>query len=171
MAFYTTPAPNLTYSHNFPPPQIFFSNPLFFFSFPRFSSFSSRFLSLDSTFSLFYFPIFPLNFLSSLFFPSLFFFPFPSLSLLSAFLLLSSIYPPSLAVLLYIPLSLSLSQLHSLFLAPCLLFSLSLVPIKHKVLFFYQNQQHWNTNKVSKVGDRSRGRPEGSLFNSYYTEV
>ena len=23
----------------------------------------------------------------------------------------------------------------------------------------------------SKVGDRSRGRPEGSLFNSYYTEV
>ena len=25
--------------------------------------------------------------------------------------------------------------------------------------------------KVSKVGDRSRGQPEGSLFNSYYTEV
>ena len=25
--------------------------------------------------------------------------------------------------------------------------------------------------KVSKVGDCSRGRPEGSLFNSYYTEV
>ena len=25
--------------------------------------------------------------------------------------------------------------------------------------------------KVSKVGDRSQGRPEGSLFNSYYTEV
>ena len=24
---------------------------------------------------------------------------------------------------------------------------------------------------VSKVGDRSRGRPKGSLFNSYYTEV
>ena len=23
----------------------------------------------------------------------------------------------------------------------------------------------------SKVGDCSRGRPEGSLFNSYYTEV
>ena len=23
----------------------------------------------------------------------------------------------------------------------------------------------------SKVGDRSQGRPEGSLFNSYYTEV
>ena len=23
----------------------------------------------------------------------------------------------------------------------------------------------------SKVGDRRRGRPEGSLFNSYYTEV
>ena len=25
--------------------------------------------------------------------------------------------------------------------------------------------------KVSKVGDRRRGRPEGSLFNSYYTKV
>ena len=25
--------------------------------------------------------------------------------------------------------------------------------------------------KVSKVGDQSRGRPEGSLFNSYYTKV
>ena len=25
--------------------------------------------------------------------------------------------------------------------------------------------------KVSKIGDRSRGRPKGSLFNSYYTEV
>ena len=25
--------------------------------------------------------------------------------------------------------------------------------------------------KVSKVGDCSRGQPEGSLFNSYYTEV
>ena len=24
---------------------------------------------------------------------------------------------------------------------------------------------------ISKVGDRSRGRPEGSLFNSYYTEM
>ena len=23
----------------------------------------------------------------------------------------------------------------------------------------------------SKVGDRSRGQPEGSFFNSYYTEV
>ena len=28
----------------------------------------------------------------------------------------------------------------------------------------------YNISK-SKVGDRSRGRPEGSLFNSYYTEV
>ena len=26
-------------------------------------------------------------------------------------------------------------------------------------------------SKVSKVGDRSRGWPEGSLFNSYYTKV
>ena len=25
--------------------------------------------------------------------------------------------------------------------------------------------------ELSKVGDCSRGRPEGSLFNSYYTEV
>ena len=25
--------------------------------------------------------------------------------------------------------------------------------------------------KKSKVGDRSRGQPEGSLFNSYFTEV
>ena len=24
---------------------------------------------------------------------------------------------------------------------------------------------------ISKVGDRSQGRPEGSLFNSYYTKV
>ena len=24
---------------------------------------------------------------------------------------------------------------------------------------------------ISKVGDRSRGRPEGTLFDSYYTEV
>ena len=24
---------------------------------------------------------------------------------------------------------------------------------------------------LSKVSDRSRGRPEGSLFNSYYTEL
>ena len=30
----------------------------------------------------------------------------------------------------------------------------------------------WSTNKSkSKVGDRSWGRPEGSLFNSYYTEM
>ena len=28
-----------------------------------------------------------------------------------------------------------------------------------------------HVSKVSKVGDRSRGRPEGSLFNSYDTEV
>ena len=26
-------------------------------------------------------------------------------------------------------------------------------------------------SKVSKVGDLSRGQPEGSLFDSYYTEV
>ena len=30
---------------------------------------------------------------------------------------------------------------------------------------------HNGENKVSKVGDRSRSRPEGSLFNSYYTKV
>ena len=28
---------------------------------------------------------------------------------------------------------------------------------------------YYNTYKVSKVGDCSRGQPEGSLFNSYYT--
>ena len=33
------------------------------------------------------------------------------------------------------------------------------------ILFF---EVSWN---VSTVGDRSRGRPGGSLFNSYYTEV
>ena len=26
-------------------------------------------------------------------------------------------------------------------------------------------------SKVSKIGDHSRGRPEGSLFTSYYTKV
>ena len=26
-------------------------------------------------------------------------------------------------------------------------------------------------SKVSKVGNHNRGQPEGSLFNSYYTEV
>ena len=30
---------------------------------------------------------------------------------------------------------------------------------------------HRSTIKVSKVGDHSQGRPEGSLFNSYYTKV
>ena len=48
------------------------------------------------------------------------------------------------------------------------------------VVFNVQNEDlqtrevGWNkyiTIKVSKVGDCSRGRPEGSLFNSYYTEV
>ena len=29
----------------------------------------------------------------------------------------------------------------------------------------------WYNNQVSKVSDRSRGKPEGSLFNSYYTEL
>ena len=31
----------------------------------------------------------------------------------------------------------------------------------------------WNitSNEISKVGDLSRGQPEGSLFDSYYTEV
>ena len=30
------------------------------------------------------------------------------------------------------------------------------------------NVKNWY---ISKVGDRSWGRPEGSLFNSYYTDV
>ena len=28
-----------------------------------------------------------------------------------------------------------------------------------------------SSKKISKVGDRSQGRPKGSLFDSYYTEV
>ena len=32
-------------------------------------------------------------------------------------------------------------------------------------------EKYYPDNKVSKVGDRSRGWPEGSLFDSYYTEV
>ena len=31
--------------------------------------------------------------------------------------------------------------------------------------------EYYQCKKVSKVGDHSRGRPEGFLFNSYYTEV
>ena len=34
-----------------------------------------------------------------------------------------------------------------------------------QVLLFYKY------SKKSKVGDHSRGRPEGSLFNCYYTKV
>ena len=34
-----------------------------------------------------------------------------------------------------------------------------------------KTQKYAKKIKVSKVGNRSRGQPEGSLFNSYYTEV
>ena len=30
---------------------------------------------------------------------------------------------------------------------------------------------NWDEKVNSKVGDHSQGQPEGSLFNSYYTEV
>ena len=39
---------------------------------------------------------------------------------------------------------------------------------KNSTFFGYS---YSNREGVSKVGDRSRGQPEGSLFNSYYTEV
>ena len=38
---------------------------------------------------------------------------------------------------------------------------------KWMILLLYSN----TGNHLSKVGDLSRGRPEGSLFNNYYTEV
>ena len=34
-----------------------------------------------------------------------------------------------------------------------------------------ERKRNQNWNKSSKVGDCSQGRPEGSLFNSYYTDV
>ena len=39
---------------------------------------------------------------------------------------------------------------------------------KSRIFVFLPSSQ---VMKISKVTDRSRGRPEGSLFNSYYTEV
>ena len=36
---------------------------------------------------------------------------------------------------------------------------------------FFKNRPELANYKKSKVGDRSRGQPEGSLFNSYYTKV
>ena len=39
-------------------------------------------------------------------------------------------------------------------------------------LKFYQNIYYFlECTYYSKVGDCSQGQPEGSLFNSYYTEV
>ena len=45
--------------------------------------------------------------------------------------------------------------------------------IKKAWIHFYNNNGIWRTViiYISKVGDCSWGRPEGSLFNSYYTEV
>ena len=37
--------------------------------------------------------------------------------------------------------------------------------------FYLLDLQVFTTVKVSKVGDHSQGQLEGSLFNSYYTEV
>ena len=36
---------------------------------------------------------------------------------------------------------------------------------------FLSDVLNFYIHKVSKVGDRSRGRPEGSHFTSYYIEV
>ena len=43
----------------------------------------------------------------------------------------------------------------------------------NKTYKFFLNKQDMFviSYKVSKVGDCSRGQPEGSLFNSYYTEM
>ena len=46
--------------------------------------------------------------------------------------------------------------------------------IKYHIKFKKKRLTKPNKNaykKVSKVGDLSRGRPEGSLFNNYYTVV
>ena len=43
--------------------------------------------------------------------------------------------------------------------------------VKHHNGFIYYTKYKFYWDIVSKVGDRSRGRPEGSYFNSYYTEV
>ena len=52
---------------------------------------------------------------------------------------------------------------------------LSLTPhMDTPVLADYQELTYINsvrTLDISKLGDRSQGRPEGSFFNSYYTEV
>ena len=45
-------------------------------------------------------------------------------------------------------------------------FTLSKLVILLRIISF-----RFDISKVSKVGDRSRRRPEGSLFNSYYTEM
>ena len=44
------------------------------------------------------------------------------------------------------------------------------VPTPRNIHIYSINKQYVE-GAQSKVGDRSRGRPEGSLFNSYYTEV
>ena len=36
---------------------------------------------------------------------------------------------------------------------------------------FEKQFQNWQSVKVSEVGDCSRGWPEGSLFDSFYTKV
>ena len=43
--------------------------------------------------------------------------------------------------------------------------------ITKKPVFKKKKTEKKIKNDISKVGDCSQGRPEGSLFNSYYTEV
>ncbi len=40
-----------------------------------------------------------------------------------------------------------------------------------KIRYYCNEKKKLKHTKHSKVGDRCQGRPEGSLFNSYYTEV
>ena len=49
------------------------------------------------------------------------------------------------------------------------MFSLVLWHINHCCFYLMPNPAY--AHIVSNVGDHSRGRPEGSLFNSYYTKV
>ena len=41
--------------------------------------------------------------------------------------------------------------------------------IRPKIILL--NQLHFQSISKSKVGDRSQGQPEGSLFNSFYNKV
>ena len=45
------------------------------------------------------------------------------------------------------------------------------IPSIYQIDRFKHYKHYTRISKKSKVSDRSHGRPEGSLFNSYYTEV